>query len=37
MEEMIEEGHGNVTFGSERICPREYIELKKKQQEKGKW
>ena len=35
MEEMIEKGYGNVTFGSERIRPGEYIERKKGELEKN--
>ena len=37
MEEMIEKGHGEVTFGSEGIRPREHIERKKGELEKGTW
>ena len=37
MEEMIEKGYGNVTFGSEGIRPGEYIERKKGELEKGMW
>ena len=37
MEEMIEKGYGNVTFGSERIRPGEHIERKKGELEKGTW
>ena len=37
MEEMIEKGYGNVTFGSEGIRPGEYIERKKGELEKGTW
>ena len=35
MEEMIEMGYGNVTFGSEGIRPGEYIERKKGELEKN--
>ena len=35
MEEMIEKGYGNVTFGSERIRPGEYIERKKGELERS--
>ena len=35
IEEMIEKGYGNVTFGSEGIRPGEYIERKKGELEKN--
>ena len=35
MEEMIEKGHGKVTFGSEGIRPRGFIERKKEEREMG--
>ena len=34
---MIEKGHGEVTFGSEGIRPKEYIERKKGELEMGIW
>ena len=37
MEEMIEKGYGNVTFGSEGIRPREYTEREKGELEKMRW
>ena len=37
MEEIIEKGYGNVTFGSEGIRLGEHIERKKGELEKGTW
>ena len=37
MEEMMEKGHGKVTFGSGGIRPKEYVERKKGEQEMGTW
>ena len=37
MEEMIENGYGNLTFRSEGIRQGEYIERKKGELEKGTW